>query len=239
MQQPSRLELLIVPYLAGELSPAEQAEVERAVAEDADYARLVQEFRETLALVGGGEVFGEAHGLAGLEETIYRQVVARQTREAMAGKQGWAPRVVGAGLAVLQRAWWRPLAVTSAAALATVVVGVYFAGRSVLPAAFAPVAALRPPLRAVASDAAGVPKTEAIHAHFLREEREQTLDEARLAHHARGDVSAALAGYEAVLEGGHDSWTWRVAQTERSALLETVRPLLPDTRSVFLEVSQR
>lgn len=235
MNQPSDWELLVLPYLSGELSDADKERFETHMAQNPDFARTVAEFRETMEMVWRAAPPAEAiEGLEGLESRVYRDIAARTTLRAASDNR----RVLSAMASVFTGEWWRTLAGGLVVATASVAVGVYVGMRGVEPTPYAPVAQMTvsAPTRPASLDAEP-------HQKFMQNELEREFNEARLIHHVRGNTSAAIARYAQIVEENPQTWTSRVAEFEQSALLnavETTQPLLnDDAKPIFTDVASR
>lgn len=234
MKQPNDLELLILPYLCGELAPQERQRVENAISNDPEYARLVEEFRETLAFMDNAEPPIPDGMLLNLEERIYREVVARSLETSqrkwgfLAGLRRRLPTSLP-GFGRFQR--WSPMAGYASLVAAGLVFGVYVGEQRSVPAPFAPVAVVvQPPKKAQPV----VAKTTIRHEEFFEAVRTKELDEARLNQYAKGDVGTALAIYDQILQENPNTSASRVAEEELTSILEASRPLVNDDSPVFL-----
>lgn len=226
MKQPNDWELQILPYLSNELSASERERFETYLAEHPEFAQLVSEFRETLAMLEKERFPSEAlQGLEGIERHLYRRIAAEVAR-------GSARRHFRLS------EWWRTLTGGIVVATASIAVGIYIGMREVEPTPYAPVAQMTLPLPSRSTSLAASP-----HENFVQSELERRLNEARWIHRVRGETYAALAQYAQIVETHPDSWTSQVAQFEQAELadaVETIQPLLRDTiKPIFTDVESR
>lgn len=229
MKQPSDLELLIVPYLDGDISPEDRARVQAEIESDPAFAAMVQDFRETLGLLADQAPQDFEARLDDLDGDIYREIAARSAVNAASAR---SRRIVG--MAVVGASLWGRFGSAAAIAAASLVVGVFLGDRSIAPVQYSPVAEVVAPVRETSHT------VRQQHREFQQVEQERQLNEARLIHHVRGDARTALAHYEQLVENSPDSWTSRVAAFEQSAILSTTAvtmPLRRDVKPVFVDVT--
>jgi len=211
MSSPSELGRLIVPYISETLTVAERRRVKEEIERNPEFARAVEEFRETLSLFPHDLEASHADQLHGLEQSVYRQVVARTTEEqSRRHRRSIWFRLTGGGFA---REAWRLW--TSAAALSTAaaVAIVYLVVRAPAPMLHAPVAGIRTPM---AIERAW---SDSPHERFRRTEIERAVNEAQIVQHGRGDAFAAEAQWRQIAgmtDSPDDLWALTLARAELS-----------------------
>ena len=225
-EEPTDLELLILPYLAGELEGEDRMVVERQIADNASFARLVEEFRVTVSFFEMDADESADDYLEDLEDNIYREIasVAAQSKRLSPAPLQRTLRITN-HLAETWKVWTGVGAFTAAclmfgAALALkpepVDTTAFIAGNFVTPLYNVP--------------------TRSHHETFRVNEHNRLIEEAQLLQYGRGEIESAMVMYEQVLSKDPDSWASRVAESERSALMRTAvtstgatfRPLFAD-----------
>ncbi|GIX06078.1 MAG: hypothetical protein KatS3mg115_0481 [Candidatus Poribacteria bacterium] len=204
---PSELELLILPYLSGELGPEDRRRVEREMEMNPAFRSEVEEFRQTLAAF---QMDVAEADLEGFEEELYRRIVARQ-RELYGARPVLRRRRVGEGLRRARAGWMGALAT----AVAGLTVVVFLSAQSASLRPFVPVAQLQ-----VAGEAPAL-RTAVIHRRIESQELERRLDEAQIAQYLQREPDLALPVYDFIIRRSPDSWASEVAAVERSVLVQT------------------
>ena len=227
MREPGELELLILPYLSDELDDADCQRVELQIATVPEFAKLVEEFRATLSFFEDeDEEPDEADvDLDDVLGDLYREVAARDTRDARSPWRRYAPAPI-ARLVV-------PVWATAGAVAACLFLSVAGFRYVTAPVAFSPVAEMTP--------TADTPMSaDARRQGFMAVQFIERLDEAQMIQHVRGDGVTALSLYDDILRDEPDAWARTVADAGRAEILRAAA--LPmngyAAQPVFLEVAQ-